>query len=112
MPKKETPIRIAVLLYTFNDAYISLARQSFEEIQNKNKGKVEFTFYNGENNQPIQNQTINRLLINKNVDLMMVNLVDEESAQRVLDMIKEYNVPVILLNREPNSMELVKYIIT
>lgn len=108
MPKKETPIRIAVLLYTFNDAYISLVRQSFEEIQNKNEGKVEFTFYNGENNQPVQNQTIDRLLINKNVDLMMVNLVDEESAPRVIDTIKEYNVPVILFNREPYSMELVK----
>lgn len=50
-PSNQTPIKIEVLLYDFNYKYISLMRQSFEEIQRNNQGKVEFTFYDGMDDQ-------------------------------------------------------------
>ena len=47
------PIKVSVLLYRFDDAYISLVKQSLEEIQTQNTGTVEFTFYDGKNDQGI-----------------------------------------------------------
>ena len=70
------PVKVAVLLYRFDDAYISLVRQSLEEIQKENEGKVEFTFYDGKNDQSIQNESLDTLLKKEDVDLFLLNLVD------------------------------------
>lgn len=103
------PIKVGVLLYRFDDAFIALVRQSLEQIQKSNEGKIEFTFYDGKNNQAIQNQTINNLIQTGDVDLLLLNLVDTESnAQVIINRIKEKNIPVILFNREPNDMNIVK----
>jgi methyl-galactoside transport system substrate-binding protein len=76
--ENQTPVKVGVLLYRFDDVYISLVRQSLEEIQKNNEGKVEFTFY------------------------------DVKSAQEVINRIKQYNMPVILFNREPLNMNSVQ----
>ena len=94
-------IKIGVLLYRFDDAYISLVRQSLEEIQKENEGKVEFTFYDGKNDQSIQNESLDTLLEKNDVDLLLLNLVETNSTRLVINKIKENNIPVILFNREP-----------
>jgi len=99
--ERQNPVKVAVLLYRFDDAYISLVRQSFEEIQKNNEGKVEFTFYDGNNDQGIQNKTIDTILENKSADFLLLNIVDVKSAYEVIGRIKEYNIPVVLFNREP-----------
>ena len=38
------PVKVGVLLYKFDDTYISEVRKNLEEIQKENPGKVEFTF--------------------------------------------------------------------
>lgn len=102
-------IKVGVLLYRFDDAFIALVRHSLEEIQRNNEGKVEFTFYDGKNNQSVQNQTINTLLQSGDVDLLLLNLVDTgSSAQTIVNKIKEKNIPLILFNREPLDMNVVK----
>jgi len=106
--EQEKPVKVDVLLYRFDDAYISLVRQSLEDIQKKNEGKIEFTFYDGKDDQSIQNQTIDTLLENKSTDLLLVNLVDVKSAQEVINKIKQENIPVILFNREPLNMDAVQ----
>lgn len=106
--EQQKPIKVGVLLYRFDDAYISLVRQALEEIQNKNLGKVEFTFYDGKNDQTIQNKTINTILQNKSADFLLLNLVDVKSGDEVINRIKEYNMPVVLFNREPVNMSSVQ----
>jgi len=106
--EKQSPVKVGVLLYRFDDTYISLVRQSLVEIQKKNEGKVEFTFYDGKDDQSIQNKTIDTLLESKSVDLLLLNLVDVRSAQEVINRIKEYNIPVVLFNREPFNMNPVQ----
>lgn len=108
-PPEGKPIKVGVLLYRFDDAFIALVRQSLEQIQKSNEGKVEFTFYDGKNNQSIQNQTINTLLQSGDVDLLLLNLVDTgSSAQAIINRVKEKNIPLILFNREPLDMNVVK----
>ena len=101
-------IRIGVLLYRFDDDYISLVRQSLEEIQKENEGKVKFTFYDGKNDQSIQNKSLDTLLEKKDVDLFLLNLVDTKITKEAINKIKEDNIPVILFNREPVDIEAVK----
>ena len=102
------PVKVGVLLYRFDDDYISLVRQSLEEIQKENEGKVEFTFYDGKNDQSIQNESLDTLLEKKDVDLLLLNLVETNSTQLVINKIKEKNIPVILFNREPVDIEAIK----
>ena len=102
------PIKVGVLLHRFDDAYISLVRENLEEIQKENEGKVEFTFFDGKEDQAIQNNTIDTLLQQKDTDLLLLNLVDTGSTQSVINKIKENNIPVVLFNREPVDIEAVK----
>lgn len=103
--KKET-LRVGVCLYKFDDTYISTVRQSLQEIEEANKGMVEFEFVDGKGDQAIQNDAIDTLL-QKGMDLLMVNLVDTGAGQAVVDKIAKEDVPVVLFNREPIS-EVVK----
>ena len=101
------PVKVGVLLYKFDDAYISLIRQNLEEIQKQNPEKVQFFFFDGKGNQAIQNESLNTVLKNK-VDLILLNLVDTKITQQAINKIKEYNIPVILFNREPITMDAIK----
>lgn len=103
---QDKPMKVGVLLYKFDDTYISMVRQSLEKIQNENSDKVEFTFYDCKGNQSTQNDNIDTLL-QKNVDLLLVNLVDTGAVQTVVDKIKPSGIPVIFFNREPN-LDIIK----
>ncbi|MGL4572064.1 MAG: galactose ABC transporter substrate-binding protein [Clostridium sp.] len=94
------PVKIGVCLYKFDDTYISTVRQSLEKIQKDNEGKVEFTFYDGKGDQATQNDSIDTLL-EKETDLLMVNLVDTGAAPTVIKKVQDAEVPVVLFNREP-----------
>lgn len=105
---KNRPINVAVLLYSFDDIYISLIRQNLEEIQKQNEGAIKFTFYDGKNDQSVQNTSIDELVRRRNVELFMVNLVTTRSTQSVINKVKQVNIPIILFNREPASIESIK----
>lgn len=101
------PVKVGVLLYKANDLYVSEIRQNLEEIQKENDGKVQFTFFDANGNQDMQNDSLDKLL-KEGVDLLLVNLVDTRVAQTVINRIKESNIPVILFNREPNTTDALK----
>lgn len=93
----ETPIKVAVFLSRANDNYISDVRENLEDIQRKNEGKVEFSFFDGKGNQVIQNESIDNAR-DKNFDLFIVNLVDTKvgAIEDVLNKIEKKNIPLIL----------------
>ncbi|ABR35548.1 galactose ABC transporter substrate-binding protein [Clostridium beijerinckii] len=105
---KDRPINVAVLLYSFDDIYISLIRQNLEEIQKENEGKIKFTFYDGKNDQSVQNSSIDELIKKRGVDLFLVNLVTTHSTQEVVEKVKRVNIPIILFSREPAAIESIK----
>lgn len=95
------PVKIDVLLYRFDDKYIASVREELEKIQTENSDKVRFVFHDGKNDQALQNQSLDSV-IKEGTDLLLVNLVDINTAQSVINKIKEANIPVVLFNREPN----------
>lgn len=96
------PVKTAVVLFSFDDPYISLVRKSLEEIQNKNESSINFTFFDGTRNQNIQNTIIDSIL-QSDYELLLVNLVnlDHETVASVVDKAKQKNIPLILFNTVP-----------
>jgi methyl-galactoside transport system substrate-binding protein len=93
----QSPIKVGVFLYSFDDPYASLVKKALEDIQMKNEGKVEFIFYDSKNNQAVQNANIDNLIQTGNADILFVDLVkrDTESAINVLKMTKARKIPVV-----------------
>lgn len=100
-------IKISVFQYRADDDYIAAVSKNLEQIQSQNQGKVQFTFYDSNNSQQLQNENIAKA-IQDGTDLLVVNLVDIEAGEQVINTIKENNLPVILYNREPISHDPIK----
>ena len=100
-------INVSVLLYKGDDKYINKVKMNLEKIQEKNKDKINYKFYDGEEKQSIQNSQLEQIL-KEGTDLILLNIVDIDSAESVINRIKMSNIPVILFNREPISLESIK----
>ncbi|MGO5136099.1 galactose ABC transporter substrate-binding protein [Clostridium butyricum] len=100
-------INVSVLLYKGDDKYINKVKMNLEKIQEKNKDKINYKFYDGEEKQSIQNSQLEQIL-KEGTDLILLNIVDIDSAESVINRIKMSNIPVILINREPISLESIK----
>jgi methyl-galactoside transport system substrate-binding protein len=93
-------VKVSVFLYTFADDLISEIRESLENIQKENEGKIEYVFYDSKSDEAIQNQNIDKVL-GEGTDLILLNIVNRENSQAIVSKIKSTNIPVILFNREP-----------
>lgn len=94
------PIKVGVVFYTFDDPYVTLLRQSLENIEKKNEGKVKFSVYDSKNDKAIQNQNINALLESGNVDVLVLSLVDlVNDPKEIINRIKNKNIPVIFASK-------------
>ncbi len=101
------PIKFGVLLYKEKDDYIKLIKNELLKIESKNKGIIEITIYDANNNQELQNSQIEKLL-SDNVDVILLNLVDVTKSKEVIEKIKEKDIPVIFFNREPSSLNWIE----
>lgn len=106
---RQRPVNISVVVYNFDDVFISLFRQSLEEIQKQNEGKVVFKFFDGKGNQAIQSQVIDEIMKRETPDILLVNLVNIQATQEVLNIISgKKDIPVVFFNREPISIDPIK----
>ena len=103
------PVKVGVLLYNFDDLYISNVRKSLEDIQKANEGKVEFTFFDAKGNQAIQNEIIDSVL-KENFNLLLANFVDVNSSEvdSFIDNANKKNIPVILFPIAPFATDFIK----
>jgi methyl-galactoside transport system substrate-binding protein len=102
------PVKVAVVVYDTTGAYISQVINNLKDIQKKNEGKVEFEFCSSNKEQSIQNNIIDTKLQNKEVKLLIVELVDINAPEVVINKAKEYNVPIIFISREPPNKDSIK----
>jgi len=91
-------INIGVLLYSFDDMYLSKFKQSLENIQTKNQNQVNFVFFDGRNNVSVQREILDSVLKNR-LDLLIINLADtkEPIVEEVIYSVKQKNIPLIML---------------
>ncbi len=96
------PVKVAVVVPDLEELFVSEIITNLKDIQKENEGKVQYTFFSSNREQAIENEIINTILENKEADILLVDLVDQiNSAQEVINKIKEYNIPVIIFHREP-----------
>ncbi|NOW06648.1 galactose ABC transporter substrate-binding protein [Clostridium beijerinckii] len=100
----EKPVKVDVLIYDFKDIFLSLYMESLKQIQKENEGKIEFTFYDGESDQNVQNVTLDMILKEKTSDIIALNLVDSKSSQDVIDKIKNNNIPAIFIGGDVRAV--------
>jgi methyl-galactoside transport system substrate-binding protein len=93
------PPKVGVLLYNFKDQYISLVKQSLENIEKENPNKIKFYFYDAKDNQAIQNSDIGNLIAS-NIDLLLINLVNtnQSTVSDIVSKANSKNIPLIFFN--------------
>ncbi len=97
--------RIGVLIYKYDDTYISTVRNALTKALD---GKANVTMQDGKGDQASQNDQLDVMLARK-VDGLLVNMVDAQAAAGVLMKIKNAGVPVVFFNREPDLNMLKSY---
>ena len=100
-------LQIGVLIYKYDDTYISTVRQALEA-EGKAAEGVTLLMNDSQNDQSKQNDQID-ILIEKKVDALIVNIVDIGAAEAVIAKAKAADIPVIFFNREPDEAVLKTY---
>ncbi|MCC8181337.1 MAG: galactose ABC transporter substrate-binding protein [Planctomycetes bacterium] len=90
--------RIGVLIYKYDDTYISTVRNALSRALD---GKDNVIMQAGKGDQASQNDQLD-VMIARRVDGLLVNMVDAQAAAGVLQKIKAAGIPVVFFNREPN----------
>lgn len=97
-------VKVSFISKDLTDDYLVFIRENLEEIQKNNEGKVEFSFYDSKSDLDKQNENIDAVL-NEGTNLVLLDIVDTRFAQDVINKVKQYNLPIILFNREPLTMD-------
>lgn len=97
--------KIGVAIYKYDDTYISTVKQALVK---EAEGKAELLLNDGKGDQGTQNDQID-LLIQKGVDVLLVNIVDVGAAQTIVNKAKTADIPIIFFNREPAEEVLKSY---
>ena len=96
---------VGVALYRFDDNYIKYLKSYIE----KNIGnKASLTILDSHNSQITQNDQI-EIFLNRKVNLIAINLVNESYAQTIINKVSVRNIPIIFFNREPDLEALNSY---
>ena len=102
--QKAAEITIGVLVYKQDEAFasaISSAINKWAETLGADAGvKVNINMQNAAGDQSKQNEQAT-VLLEKGVDALAVNLVDESAGEVMLKMAAEKNVPILFYNKEP-----------
>ena len=97
--------KIGVAIYKYDDTYISTVKQALVK---EADGKAELLLNDGKGDQGTQNDQID-LLIQKGVDVLLVNIVDVGAAQTIVNKAKSADIPIVFFNREPAEEVLKSY---
>ena len=109
--KEKKKLQIGVTIYDSYDTFLSGYMTAFEkEISKKRAEGVEIGLfrYNAAGSQPLQNEQVEEML-EKNCDVLCVNLVDRTAPSEIIDMAKKKNVPIIFFNRELVDEDLAQW---
>ena len=98
--------KVGISIYKFDDNYMTLYRTELERYLTEELGfkKENITIQDGKGDQAEQTNQIQNFIAS-GVDVMILNLVQASSAPQVTDMCKDAGIPVVYINREPDTAE-------
>lgn len=89
---------IGFVVFDYANAFMAYIRKGIENYCAD--GKATLNVVDSANDQAKQNEQITTL-IQKKVDVLIVNLVDPGAGQTILDQAKAADIPVVFINRAP-----------
>ena len=99
-----TTYKIGVAIYQFDDNFMTLFRNEleryFKEELSNDQVTYEVTTVDGKNDMATQTDQI-RNFITQGMDLIICNLVQTSSADTIIDLVVDADIPLVLINREP-----------
>ena len=98
--------KVGISIYKFDDNFMTLYRTELERYLTEELGfkKENITIQDGKGDQAEQSNQIQNFIAS-GVDVMILNLVQASSAPQVTDMCKDAGIPVVYINREPDTAE-------
>lgn len=102
-------VKVGVAIYKFDDNFMTLYREElqkyFKELGEKNGVTYEVDVQDGKQDQATQTEQINNFIAQQK-DIMILNLVDKTAANAVINIAKDANIPVVFINREPETVDM------
>lgn len=102
---------IGILIWKFDDTYAATVRSAenkWAETIGEEKGyTLKLDMQNANNDQATQNDQAS-VLLEKGIDMLVVNLVDTTAGQTIADMAAKKNVPLLFYNKEPTESQVIK----
>ena len=98
--------KVGISIYKFDDNFMTLYRTELERYLTEELGfkKENITIQDGKGDQAEQTNQIQNFIAS-GVDVMILNLVQASSAPQVTAMCKDAGIPVVYINREPDTAE-------
>lgn len=104
-----TTYEVGIAIYKFDDNFMTLYREElesyFKELGEKDGNTYVLDIQDGKQDQATQTEQINTFIA-QGKDVILANLVDPTAAGTIINSAKEANIPVVLINREPEVAEL------
>ena len=72
------------------------------------RGKLNLPSIDSKSDLAIQNENIDKTF-KEDVGLILLDIADTRATSEVINKIKENNIEIIMFNREPLTMESIKY---
>ena len=98
--------KVGISIYKFDDNFMTLYRTELERYLTEELGfkKENITIQDGKGDQAEQTNQIQNFIAS-GVDVMILNLVQASSAPQVTELCKDAGIPVVYINREPDTAE-------
>ncbi len=100
---------IGVAIYQYNDNFMTLFRNElevyFKELSEADGNTYNLEFQDGKNDQATQTEQLNNFIA-QGKDLLIANLVDPTGADQIILSAQSADIPVVLINREPDAATL------
>ena len=101
--------KVGIAIYRFEDNFMTLYKDElekyFKKLGEKNGVTYELDIQDGKQDQNSQTEQINNF-ISQGKDVMILNLVDATAANAIIPKAKEAGIPIVFINREPDTNEL------
>lgn len=107
---EQNTVELGVLVYkqdeTFASAICAAINRWAETIGTEKGITIEINMQNGNNDQATQNDQA-AVMLEKGVDALCINLVDETAGLTILNMAAERGVPCLFYNKEPRDTTII-----
>lgn len=110
-PSAADKVHVGVTFYNQSDTYLSELLDSFKvKLKNHEAEGLETTVMirDAGGSQRTQDDQVKELL-NAGCNILCVNLVDRADPSEIIDLAREYDVPIIFFNREPVAEDLMQW---